>query len=144
MWVETFLVALLLQAPATPAPETPSVILMVSVGSYHHPKLHFNRVNPGLGVEYHVRLWRVGVGYYFNSVYQHTAYAHIGPEKKWGVCSFGFGVGAMTGYPRPVMPMAALVFRIGKLDRLHLKAQLLPVRRPIFGFQVGIGRNAFK
>lgn len=111
--------------------------LVFTVASLHvNDSRHYNQINPGLGSEWCCAFsYYVSGGAYVNSSARLSVYATVGKRFLGPRVGVGFHVGGVTGYRYSVLPLAFpyVYVRVGRVD---VQVNVLPIRRPVLGFQL--------
>jgi hypothetical protein len=116
-------------------PQTHAGELLVHGVSRHFHDNGENNLNFGVGYGFDSR---VVMGAYHNSRRRLSAYAgyHI-PVYEWRSVEFGLFLGAVTGYDRTVMPVAALTASIPIADRWRTHVTVVPSDRGVATLSLG-------
>lgn len=98
----------------------------------------YQGINPGVGLEWCCAAGNyLAGGAYLNSSARLSVYGTVGRRFFGPRVGIGFDFGGVTGYRVPVLP---LVFPYVYVTRgaWSLKVDVLPIRRPILGFQLRV------
>lgn len=98
----------------------------------------YQEINPGVGLEWCCAAGNyLAGGTYVNSSARLSVYGAVGRRFFGPRIGIGVDVGGVTGYRVPVLP---LVFPYVYVSRgaWSLKVDVLPIRRPILGFQLRV------